>query len=185
MQKQYIKLKYVVSRQGFEGALEDCLDTNQIEAWKKKENKYVGFYESVIAYIATYSEFDRGLKEMYPYYSGFLYTLEEVKKIREFGEYIWNWAHALHPKAEQYRKKYRHYDYVYLTDKNFNQVCKKAKELYDYLKVNDAKYDYDRSLNTYLEDKSWYDYECETIKKHDYERFFNLSSKDSPDFGKC
>ena len=139
------------------------------------KNKYVGFYDAVVEYIATYSEFDQDLARLYPYYSGFLYTLEEIQKIREFGNYLWDWAHALHPKAEQYQKKFRNYDYVYLTDKDFKQVCKKAKELYDYLKINDAKYDYERSLNTSPEDESWYDYECETIKKHDYERFFNVT----------
>ena len=118
---------------------------------------------------------------MYPYYKGFLYTPEEVKKIREFGEYIWNWAHALHPKAEQYQKKHRNYDYIYLTDKSFKQVCKKTKELYNYLKFNDKKYDYERSLNSYPEDDSWYDYECETIKQQDYERFFSVTLNDNRD----
>jgi hypothetical protein len=70
---------------------------------------------------------------------------------------------------------------VYLTDKSFKQVSKRTKELYDYLKINDKKYDYERSLNSYLDDDSWYDYECVSIKRQDYERFFNLSSMDSPD----
>jgi hypothetical protein len=175
MEKQYIKLKYVVARQNFEGALEECLDTSRIEVWRKGENKYVGFYDVVVEYIATYSEFDQDLARLYPYYSGFLYTLEEIQKIREFGNYLWDWAHAIHPKAEQYQKKYRNYDYVYLTDKRFKTVQKNAKKLYDYLKANDKKYGYEKSLNTYLEDESWYDYECETIRKHDYERFFNVT----------
>jgi hypothetical protein len=175
MQKQYIKLKYVVSRQSFEDSLTLFLNSKQIEWWKRGENEYVGFYESVIEYIATYSEFDQDLARLYPYYSGFLYTLEEIQKIREFGNYLWDWAHALHPKAEQYEKKYRNYDYVYLTDKRFKTMQENAKKLLDYLKINDAKYDYERSLNTSPEDESWYDYECETIKKHDYERFFNVT----------
>ena len=45
MQKQYVKLKYVVRRQSFEGALESCLNSKRIEAWRKGKNKYVGFYE--------------------------------------------------------------------------------------------------------------------------------------------
>ena len=180
-EQQYIKLKYVQSRQSFEGSLELLLNSEEVEYWKKGENKYVGFYESVIEYIATYSEFDQDLEKMYPYYNGIFYTPEEVRKIREFGEYIWNWAHALHPKAEQYQKKYRNYDYIYLTDKNFKQVCKKAKELYDYLKVNDKKYDYERSLSSYLDDDSWYDYEYDSIKRQDYERFFNVTLNDNRD----
>ena len=184
MQKQqYIKLKYVHSRQRFEGALEDCLDANQIEAWKKGKNKYVGFYESFIEYILDYSHFNMPIAKEYEYgyYNGIFYTPEEVKKIRKFGKYIYDWHCKLHPKAKEYQKKHRNYDYVYLTDKSFKQVCKRAKELYDYLKINDSKYDYERSLNSYLDDNSWYDYECETIKQQDYERFFNLSSMDSPD----
>ena len=63
-------------------------------------------------------------------------TLEEIQKIREFGNYLWDWAHALHPKAEQYQKKYRNYDYVYLTDKRFKTMQENAKKLLDYLKGN-------------------------------------------------
>jgi len=179
MQKQYIKLKYVVSRQGFEGALEDCLDTSQIEAWRKGENKYVGFYNAVIEYILDYSYFKEPVEEEYGYYKGFLYTSEEVQKVREFGKYIYDWHCQLHPKAKEYQQKHRNYDYIYLTDTSFKQVCIRAKELYDYLKINDEKYDYERSLNTYPKDESWYDYECETIKKHDYERFFNVTLHDN------
>jgi len=183
MQKQYVKLKYVVARQRFEGALEDCLDANQIEAWRKGENKYVGFYESVIEYILDYSHFKTPIEEEYEYgyYKGFLYTPEEVKKVRKFGQYIYDWHCQLHPKAKEYQKKHRNYDYVYLTDTSFQQVCKKAKELYNYLKFNDKKYDYERSLNSYPEDDSWYDYECETIKQQDYERFFNVTLNDNRD----
>ena len=183
MEKKYIKLKYAVERQSFEDSLTLFLDSKHIEWWKRGENEYVGFYESVIAYIATYSEFDEDLATLYPYYSGFLYTLEEIKKIREFGNYLWDWAHALHPKAEQYEKKYRNYDYVYLTDKRFKTMQENAKKLLDYLKINDAKYDYERSLNTSPEDESWYDYECETITKQDYERFFNVTLH--PNHGGC
>ena len=164
MERQYIKLKYVVSRERFEDSLKLFLNSKQIEVWRKGENNSGDFYDSVVAYIATYSEFDQDLARLYPYYSGFLYTLEEIQKIREFGNYLWDWAHAIHPKAEQYQKKYRNYDYVYLTDKRFKTVQKNAKKLYDYLKANDKKYGYEKSLNTYLEDESWYDYECETRK---------------------
>ena len=54
-------------------------------------------------------------------------------------------------------------------------MLKETRKLYNYLKVNDKKFDYEKSLNTYLEDELWYDYECETIKKHDYETFFNVT----------
>jgi hypothetical protein len=55
--------------------------------------------------------------------------------------------------------------------KSFKQVSKRTKELYDYLKANDKKYDYEISLSSYLDDDSWYDYECDSIKRQDYERF--------------
>ena len=54
-------------------------------------------------------------------------------------------------------------------------MLKETRKLYNYLKANDKKFDYEKSLNTYLEDELWYDYECETIKKHDYEKFFNVT----------
>ena len=184
MQKQqYIKLKYVHSRQRFEGALEDCLDANQIEAWKKGKNKYVGFYESFIEYILDYSHFNMPIAKEYEYgyYNGIFYTPEEVKKIRKFGKYIYDWHCKLHPKAKEYQKKHRNYDYVYLTDKSFKQVSKRTKELYDYLKVNDKKYGYERSLSSYLDDDSWYDYEYDSIKRQDYERFFNVTLNDNCD----
>jgi hypothetical protein len=37
MQKQYVKLKYVVARQSFEGSLELLLNSEEVEFWKKGE----------------------------------------------------------------------------------------------------------------------------------------------------
>ena len=162
MEKQYIRLKYVVRRESFEDSLGLLLNSEEMERWKKCENKYIGFCDSCIDYIMDYTYFDEPIEKMQPYYSGFLYTPEEVQKIREFGQYIYDWHCKLHPKAEEYAKKHRNYDYVYLTDERLPEILEKAKELYNYLKANDEKYDYERSLDGHLNDSTWYDDDYES-----------------------
>ncbi len=100
MDKKYVKLKYVQPRLEFIGSLEDLLDAKQIAVWREGKNKYIGFYESVIEYIVDYSYFDQDLEKMKKYYNGFLYTQEETQKVREYGQYIYDWHCKLHPKAK-------------------------------------------------------------------------------------
>lgn len=157
MVEEYIRLQYASQRRCFEVTFEEILNSERMQNWLEGKNKYVGFYESVIEYIATYSEFDQNLERMLPYYRSFLYTDEEIQRIRKYGEYLWNWAHALHPKAEKYEKKHGNYDYVYLTDPQLPEILEKTKELYDHMKANDEKYDFARSLKGSLEDPTWYD----------------------------
>ena len=152
----YIRIQYPDARMSFIGSLELFLDPKQLDNWKNFRNEYIGFYESVIEYILDNSWYDTDISTLHKYYSGFLYTTEEIQKIREYGECLWDWAHPLHPKAEAYEKVHGNYDYVYLTDERLPEVLAKTKELYDLMKANDEKYDFERSLRLSREDPDWY-----------------------------
>ena len=152
----YIRIQYPDPRMEFEGALESFLDPKQLDNWKNFRNEYIGFYESVIEYILDNSWYDTDISTLHKYYSGFLYTAEEIQKIREYGQYIWDWHDALHDKAVEHRAKHGNYDYIYLTDERLPEVLAETKELHDLMKANDIKYDFERSLRLSREDPDWY-----------------------------